>query len=76
MCAATVNRWTTPEPLWEESDDDLLDAAPTQAISGRNIDPMKLRTLLRIKFGAGTYDIHVSVYELYLDEPKLTHAIR
>jgi hypothetical protein len=30
-----------------------------QSISGRNIDPTKLTMLLRIKFGAGAYDIHV-----------------
>ncbi|KAL1795666.1 hypothetical protein ACET3X_005890 [Alternaria dauci] len=35
---------------------DLDDA---QSISGRNIDPNKLTMLLRVKFGAGAYDVHI-----------------
>ena len=47
---------------WEESDDEFFDITPTQSISGRNIDPAKLKTLLRIKFGAGAYDVYVSTH--------------
>ena len=39
--------------------DDLPDPEPTQAISASNISPTKLMLLLRTKFGAGSYDIHV-----------------
>jgi hypothetical protein len=42
----------------DEEDDDL-----TQDISGRNINPTKLSALLRAKFGAGAYELHVSLYE-------------
>jgi hypothetical protein len=42
---------------WESDNESDLDEA--QPISGSNIDPAKLRTLLRIKFG-GAYEIHVS----------------
>jgi hypothetical protein len=49
-----------PRPTREEYDDDLSDFEDAQSISGTNIDPTKLTMLLRIKFGAGAYDIHVS----------------
>jgi hypothetical protein len=39
--------------------DDLPEFEPTQAICGRNINPTKLISLLRTKFGAGAYDIEV-----------------
>jgi hypothetical protein len=51
----------TPEPNREEANDEKSGTSPTQAISGRNIDPAKLKILLRIKFGAGAYNIHVSL---------------
>ena len=41
-------------------DDDDEKALATQDISGRNINQTKLTTLLRMKFGVGAYDIHVS----------------
>jgi hypothetical protein len=43
-----------------DENDGLLDLEDAQSISESNIDPAKLATLLRIKFGPGTYDIHVS----------------
>ncbi|KAI4958380.1 hypothetical protein J4E86_003980 [Alternaria arbusti] len=46
-----------------DEDDDLSDLEDAQSISGSNIDPAKLAALLRIKFGAGTYDIHLDVKE-------------
>ena len=49
-----------PRPSWEEYDDDSSDFEDVQSISGTNIDPTKLTMLLRVKFGAGAYDIHVS----------------
>ncbi|KAL6704963.1 hypothetical protein ACN47E_007508 [Coniothyrium glycines] len=42
-----------------ELDDDHSEWDDAQSISGSNIDPAKLTTLLRIKFGAGAYDIHI-----------------
>lgn len=41
-------------------DDDDSKALPTQDICGRNINQTKLTALLRMKFGVGAYDIHVS----------------
>jgi hypothetical protein len=41
-------------------DDLLLEIKSAQAISGSNIDSGKLTALLRIKFGAGAYNVHVS----------------
>jgi hypothetical protein len=51
---------STPSIRNYDEDDDLSDLEDAQSISGSNIDPAKLAALLRIKFGAGTYDIHVS----------------
>jgi hypothetical protein len=51
---------STPSIRYYDEDDDLSDLEDAQSISGSNIDPAKLAALLRIKFGAGTYDIHVS----------------
>lgn len=42
------------------SDEDVPDWKAAQSFSGRNIDSGKLTSLLRIKFGVGTYNIHVS----------------
>jgi hypothetical protein len=43
-----------------EQDHEVMDFEDAQSISGRNIDPDMLTMLLRVKFGAGAYDIHVS----------------
>jgi hypothetical protein len=43
----------------EEIFDGLPDIGYTQDISGRNINAAKLMTMLRKKFGAGAYDVHV-----------------
>jgi len=43
------------------TDDDVPEALATQDISGRNINQTKLTTLLRMKFGVGAYDVHVSL---------------
>jgi len=51
---------STPSIRRYDEDDDLSDFEDAQSISGSNIDPAKLAALLRIKFGVGTYDIHVS----------------
>lgn len=48
---------------------ELLDLEDAQSISGKNIDPAKLRTLLRIKFGGG-YDIHVSTLHQIRSMPR------
>jgi hypothetical protein len=58
---ATAYVQVSPPQMREQDEDDYLsDLEEAQSISGSNIDPAKLATLLRIKFGAGTYDIHVS----------------
>ena len=44
----------------EDGDDDEPNGLTTQDISGRNINQTKLTALLRMKFGVGAYDIHVS----------------
>lgn len=55
----------SPPSMREQDEDDYLsDFEEAQSISGSNIDPAKLAMLLRIKFGAGTYDIHVSTGHL------------
>ncbi|RII24626.1 hypothetical protein CUC08_Gglean011636 [Alternaria sp. MG1] len=41
-----------------EQDHEVVDFEDAQSISGRNIDPDMLTMLLRVKFGAGAYDIH------------------
>lgn len=49
-----------------DSDDFMNDSSywdEAQSISGNNIDPAKLTMLLRIKFGAGAYNFHVSPVE-------------
>jgi hypothetical protein len=59
----SVFRTTTNEILSAEKQQFDVDGsvvAPTQAISGGNVDPSKLKTLLRVKFGAGAYSVHVS----------------
>jgi hypothetical protein len=50
----------------DEYEEDCSDLEDAQAISGKHIDPRKLAMLLRIKFGAGTYDIHVGDNNLAL----------
>jgi hypothetical protein len=49
----------TPLPSLDTHHGGVTDLEDIQSISGRNIDPTKLTMLLRIKFGAGAYDIHV-----------------
>lgn len=44
----------------DEHNGGFPDWADAQSISGSNIDPAKLTMLLRIKFGGGAYDFHVS----------------
>ncbi|KAG9195324.1 hypothetical protein G6011_00445 [Alternaria panax] len=58
---------SSPSMREQDEDDYLSDLEEAQSISGSNIDPGKLATLLRIKFGAGTYDIHVNSAKLLLD---------
>jgi hypothetical protein len=57
---STVHYPSTPFAVLDDRDDDIPDIDAFQSISGRNIDPDKLLGLLRMKFGAGTYDMHVS----------------
>lgn len=52
-----------------EDSDDCMNDSPywdeAQSISGNNIDPAKLTMLLRMKFGAGAYNFHVSTVERF-----------
>jgi hypothetical protein len=51
-----------PTPSTRENDKDIdpFNLERAQSIPGSSIDPEKLITLLKTKFGAGNYDIHVS----------------
>ncbi|KAK0373967.1 hypothetical protein CLIM01_08661 [Colletotrichum limetticola] len=43
-------------------DDESIDGAPmSQDISARDIGPAKLTSLLRDKFGSGSYNVHNSI---------------
>jgi hypothetical protein len=41
-------------------EDEVIEPFPAQAISGRDINPTRLMSLLRTKFGVGSYDVNVS----------------
>jgi hypothetical protein len=41
-------------------DDEVLETRAIQNISGRYIDPTKLKAMLRMIFGVGAYDVYVS----------------
>ena len=45
----------------EDTASDTSDEVAAQSISGSYIDSSKLTTLLRTKFGAGAYNIRVSI---------------
>jgi hypothetical protein len=49
-----------PNDRLEDSDCESEYERPTQAIAGGNIDPIKLKILLRTKFGAGSFELQVS----------------
>lgn len=49
---------TSPLPAFIDQADECSDLDDAQPISG-NIDLVKLSSLLRVKFGAGTYDLQV-----------------
>jgi hypothetical protein len=46
----------------DQHNDDNIDLDAFQSIPGQNIDFSKLLSLLRMKFGAGSYNMHVSCY--------------
>ena len=70
MTSSAINTLTSTDVLsLAEQSDDALDFDDAQSISGRNIDPKKLAMLLRVKFGAGAYDIHVSTLQTTRDKP-------
>lgn len=52
---------TCPNDRLDDSDCESEYERPTQAIAGRNIDPIKLKILLRTKFGAGSFEVQVSL---------------
>jgi hypothetical protein len=57
---STALRFATPFGDPEKHNDGTPECDAFQSISGRNIDSSKLLSLLRMKFGAGSYDMHVS----------------
>ncbi|KAH9880404.1 hypothetical protein IAQ61_000695 [Plenodomus lingam] len=69
MSQVNTTTWRTTADHSSDSDEDYFELNPTQAISGRNIDPMKLKVLLRTKFGAGAYDMHVRTIPLIFTLP-------
>ena len=44
----------------KEKENVLCELQDAQSIKGSNIDSVKLAELLRMKFGVGAYNIHVS----------------
>jgi hypothetical protein len=57
------------EPVYD-SDDDLEWEFPTQSIAGRNIDPTKLKILLRTKFGVGSFEVQVIQNTYCINAPR------
>lgn len=66
--------YTNPLSALTEQSIDISHENDTQSISGNNIDPAKLARLLRVKFGAGSYGLHVSTLAVELFEVGLTCA--
>jgi hypothetical protein len=73
MSLSTITRYAG-EQIYE-SDDDLEYETPTQSISGRDIDPVKLKLLLRTKFGAESYDIHIMQNAYCINAPRKLSAV-
>ncbi|KAJ8117096.1 hypothetical protein OPT61_g1617 [Boeremia exigua] len=46
-----------------------------QSISGRWIDSAKLTTLLRVKFGAGSFNVHLIQDSYYISAPQRLSAV-
>lgn len=59
VCLETYNSVPTTSSRSQSRDDFLLEIKSAQAISGSHIDSGKLTALLRVKFGAGAYNVHV-----------------
>ncbi|KAH3941062.1 hypothetical protein HBI56_136300 [Parastagonospora nodorum] len=59
-----------PKDVLYDSDEDLEYEPPTQSISGRNIDPAKLKILLRTKFGAGSFEIQIIQNTYCINAPR------
>jgi hypothetical protein len=57
--AQAVPHFTTPSAAFSDRDASY-DIDDFQSIPGACIDATKLLALLRMKFGAGAYDMHVS----------------
>ncbi|KAH7385335.1 hypothetical protein DE146DRAFT_759581 [Phaeosphaeria sp. MPI-PUGE-AT-0046c] len=57
--ADNVPHFGTPFRHINAHDDDDDDFDDYQSIPGSCIDATKLQTLLRMKFGAGSYDMHI-----------------
>jgi hypothetical protein len=59
-----------PNDVLYDSDEDREYDPPTQSISGRNIDPAKLKILLRTKFGAGSFEIQIIQNTYCINAPR------
>ncbi|OWY50958.1 hypothetical protein AALT_g4244 [Alternaria alternata] len=58
-----------------EQDHEVVDFEDAQSISGRNIDPDMLTMLLRVKFGAGAYDIHIMQNSYCIIAPRRLSSV-
>jgi hypothetical protein len=59
-----------PNEVVYDSDDDFEWETPTQSIAGRNIDPTKLKILLRTKFGVGSFEIQIIQNTYCINAPR------
>jgi hypothetical protein len=59
MSVATVSA-ASPFAKVDQHNNDNIDLDAFQSIPGQNVDCSKLLSLLRMKFGAGSYNMHVS----------------
>jgi hypothetical protein len=52
------------------SEDGFENELPTQSIAGQGIDRKKLKTLLRTKFGVGSFEIQTMQNTYYIYAPR------
>ncbi|KAG7048237.1 hypothetical protein JMJ77_0013881 [Colletotrichum scovillei] len=57
---------SAPMVVLNAHDDFDNEEPPSQDISARGINPAKLTSLLRDKFGSGSYNVHPNVPECWL----------
>jgi hypothetical protein len=59
-----------------DSEDEFDNELPTQSIAGRNIDPTKLKILLRTKFGVGSFEIQIMQNTYCINAPRRLSTVR